>query len=311
MKKDVAHKTVLLDEAIEYLNVRAEGIYIDATFGRGGHSRKILQYLQGSGKLLAFDKDPEAEKNANELAQADKRFSFVRGSFTQLLKECEARNWMEKITGIIFDLGVSSPQLDDALRGFSFLRDGPLDMRMDPSQGQSVKDWLAEVKLETLITVLRTYGEERYAKRIAQAIINERGKEPITTTACLAAIIAKAHPNWEPGKHPATLSFQALRIFINRELEEIEQGLAQSLQVLASRGRLVVISFHSLEDRIVKRFMRDESKGDNFPADLPITEDMLVPRLQIIGKAIRPGQLEIDNNPRARSGVMRVAEKLQ
>ena len=304
------HRPVLLDEVLEALNIRPDGVYLDGTFGRGGHSEAILAQLSENGRLLAVDKDPQAITVAQQRFAGDPRFSIVRGSFTMLGQEVESRGWKGKIDGILLDLGVSSPQLDDAQRGFSFRQDGPLDMRMDPDSGISAAEWLNTAKEEEIARVLKEYGEERFAKRIARAIVQQRMQQPISTTGRLAKIVAEANPKWEKDKNPATRSFQAIRIYINAELEELEKVLSQSVEMLAPGGRLAVISFHSLEDRRVKRFIRDEARGGDFPPDLPLTDTQLNRRLRAVGKDIRAGKKELAVNPRARSAVLRVAERL-
>lgn len=304
-----AHIPVLLEAALEGLNIRPEGIYIDATFGRGGHARAILDKLNQNGRLLVLDRDPEAISEANALAAKDKRLAVRQGSFENLYAWCETEDLIEKIDGILFDLGVSSPQLDSASRGFSFKNDGPLDMRMDPSVGISAADWLNSAEEAFIGTVLKTLGEERFHRRIARAIIAARNDAPITMTRQLAEIIAKAHPAWEKIKHPATRSFQAIRIFINNELEEITLGLDQALEILANGGRLAVISFHSLEDRLVKRFIQKHEKGDEHPIGLPILASQMNQRLRRVGRSIKPTEREIAKNKRARSAILRLAEK--
>ncbi|MGM0594729.1 MAG: 16S rRNA (cytosine(1402)-N(4))-methyltransferase RsmH [Pseudomonadota bacterium] len=304
------HHPVLFDEVLEALRIRPDGIYIDGTFGRGGHSGALLQQLGAEGRLLAMDKDPEAVAVAQARFAGDPRFEIVQGSYTMLETEVERRGWRGRVDGILLDLGVSSPQLDDASRGFSFRQDGPLDMRMDPSRGPSAAEWLASAKAEEIARVLKEYGEERFAKRIAAAIVRERELEPILTTARLAKIVAEANPKWEKDKNPATRSFQAIRIHINAELAELDAVLAQSVEVLAPGGRLAVISFHSLEDRRVKRFIRDEARGGDFPPDLPVTDSQLNRRLRAVGRDIRAGKAELAANPRSRSAVLRVAERL-
>jgi len=310
MEQPFEHRPVLFDEVLEALNIRAEGIYLDGTFGRGGHSAAILERLNENGRLLAMDKDPQAVAVAQQRFADDPRFSIVRGSYTMLGQEVEQRGWKGKVDGILLDLGVSSPQLDDPSRGFSFRHDGPLDMRMDPESGVSAAEWLNVAKEAEIARVLKEYGEERFAKRIARAIVHEREHSPITTTARLAKIVAEANPKWERDKHPATRSFQAIRIYINGELEELEQVLEQSVEVLAPGGRLAIISFHSLEDRRVKRFIRDEARGGDFPPGLPVTDAQLNRRLRAVGKDIRAGEAELALNPRSRSAVLRVAERL-
>lgn len=310
MTEQHSHQPVLLKETLDALSVKPDGKYVDGTFGRGGHAREIVQRLGPEGRLLVMDKDPQAIVAARQLFADDARIVVAKGSFALLSQKAEELQWAGDIDGILLDLGVSSPQLDDAQRGFSFRRDGVLDMRMDTDSGRSAAEWIAQVKEQELITVLREFGEERYAKRIARAIVKAREMQPIRTTRQLATIIAQANPNWEKGKDPATRSFQAIRIFINNELEELKAGLAQVTSLLKTGGRLVVISFHSLEDRIVKRFIRDQARGDDYPAGLPVTLAQLNPRLKPIGKAIRPSEAELAVNPRARSSVLRVAEKI-
>ncbi|SCZ50468.1 16S rRNA (cytosine(1402)-N(4))-methyltransferase RsmH [Thiohalomonas denitrificans] len=306
------HAPVLLEEALAALNIRPEGIYLDGTFGRGGHAAAILERLGPDGRLLATDKDPEAVEAARQRFGSDDRFAIVRGSYTMLAEEAAKRGWSGRIRGIFLDLGVSSPQLDDARRGFSFRTEGPLDMRMDPASGESAADWLARASDREIADVLKEYGDERYAKRIARAIVRTREEAgPIKTTAHLADVIAKAHPRWERDRHPATRSFQAIRIYINRELEELEAVLGQTVELLAPGGRLAVISFHSLEDRRVKRFMRDEASGrDELPPDFPVQASHFQPQLKVIGKPVRAGKEELERNPRARSAVLRVAERV-
>jgi len=300
----------MMQEVMEALQVRPSGIYMDATFGRGGHSDAILQQLAEDGRLIAIDRDPAAVRAAHERQITDQRFSIQQGTFAMLEHFAEAAAVAGKVSGVLFDLGVSSPQLDDPERGFSFLRDGLLDMRMDPERGESAAAWLARAREADIAEVLKTYGEERFAKRIARAIVQARQAAPITTTKQLAEIVAAAHPAWERDRHPATRSFQALRIYVNRELEELEAALPQAVRVLAPGGRLAVISFHSLEDRLVKRFMRRESKGDDYPRHLPPPTGAAAPRLRVIGKAQFPGTAEVEDNPRARSAVLRVAERI-
>ncbi len=305
------HLPVLFHEALEALNIIPEGVYIDGTFGRGGHSRAILQALGPSGRLLGIDKDPDAIECARHLFADDGRFVIRQGSFAQLEQIAEAAGLVGRVNGVLLDLGVSSPQLDKAERGFSFLHDGPLDMRMDNSSGISAADWLNGAEADEIAQVFKTYGEERFARRIARAIVEARSTQPIQTTGRLAEIVAAANPAWEKGKHPATRCFQAIRIHINRELDDLKACLDQSLRVLAPGGRLAVISFHSLEDRIVKRFMRDAERGEQFPPGIPVTEQQRNSQLRRIGKAIKPSRREVDENPRARSSVLRVAERRQ
>jgi 16S rRNA (cytosine1402-N4)-methyltransferase len=304
------HRPVMLREAVEGLAPEPGGYIVDCTFGRGGHSRAILERLGSEGRLLALDKDPDAIASPEAMAlRADPRFALEHGSFTRLQEFVEERGWAGRVSGVLMDLGVSSPQLDEAARGFSFTRNGPLDMRMDSSRGATAAEWLAEVSESELVQVLRDYGEERYARRIAHAIIARRSSRPLLSTGDLAEVISQAVPTREKGKHPATRSFQAIRIFINHELEDLESGLRQAVAVLRPGGRLAVIAFHSLEDRIVKRFMRDEARGGG-PVDArrPLPPDRPA-RLGRVGKAL-PGAEEIAENPRARSAVLRVAERL-
>ena len=305
------HRPVLFNEVLEALAVKESGIYLDGTFGRGGHSAALIERLGSEGQLLAMDKDPQAVKVARERFGSDERFTIVQGSFTDLKREVAMRDWSGRVDGILLDLGVSSPQLDDPQRGFSFLKEGPLDMRMDSESGISAAQWLAEADEADISQVLKEYGEERFAKRIARAIVQSRESDgPITTTERLAKVVAEANPRWERDKHPATRSFQAIRIFINRELDDLDLLLDDVVEMLAPKGRLVVISFHSLEDRRVKRFMRKQAKGDDFPPDLPITDAQLHRSMRLVGKAIKAGKTEVAENPRARSAVMRVAEKV-
>ncbi len=302
-----AHVPVLAQEAVAALAIRSDGIYVDATFGRGGHSRLILDRLGVQGRLIALDRDPDAIR-AGEALQ-DERLTLVRSAFSRLggvLGELG----VTQVDGILLDIGVSSPQLDDATRGFSFRFDAPLDMRMDPESGMSAADWLASAAEGEISEVIRTYGEERFAKSIARAIVAAREKEAIRSTGQLASLIAAAVKRREPGQHPATRSFQAIRIYLNRELEELSEVLPQCVNALQPGGRLAVISFHSLEDRIVKRFMRGEAMGEQAPARLPIRADMLKPgRLKLIGRAQHASDSEVADNPRARSAVLRVAER--
>lgn len=300
----------MLDEVVDSLNIQKDGLYVDGTFGRGGHARAILKCLGQQGKLFAMDKDPHAIAAAEQLSAQDARFQIVQASFAEMHAYLRRQDRLGKVNGVLLDLGVSSPQLDDASRGFSFKKDGALDMRMDPSRGVSAADWINSVDATTLGNVFRDYGEERYAKRIARAIAKAREETPIRATAQLAEIIAKAHPAWEIGKDPATRCFQAIRIFINKELEELQECLPKIVDVLAKGGRLVVISFHSLEDRIVKRFIRDQSRGDQYPPDLPVTTDMLQANFKAVGKARYASEQEVSENVRARSAVMRVAERI-
>lgn len=306
---DYSHISVLLDEALEGLAVRPDGLYVDGTFGRGGHSRAILARLSREGRLIGFDKDPEAIRAGTELAAEDGRFVVVKRSFAELAEELRARSLEGQVDGILLDLGVSSPQLDDPARGFSFLNDGPLDMRMDPDSGQSAADWVNSASESDIATVLKEYGEERFSRRMARAIVERRTQTPFTRTADLAEVIKQANPAWEKHKHPATRAFQGIRIFINRELADLEQGLKAAVEMLAPGGRLAVISFHSLEDRLVKQFMRREAKGEPLPRDLPVRDVDIPTRLKLQGKAIKPSAAEVAANPRARSAVLRIAER--
>lgn len=308
--QDFRHTTVLLDEAVTALKISPTGIYVDGTFGRGGHSRKILESLAPDGQLWGIDKDPRAISTAQNLKESYPNLQIYRGSFSDLTDLAETHDLVGKINGVLLDLGVSSPQLDDANRGFSFMQDGPLDMRMDPESGISAAEWLNTAPLDDITHVLKVYGEERFGKRIATAIVNERQSTEIKTTAQLVEIIQQATPVKDKFKHPATRSFQGIRIFINRELDDLKKCLDSVLDLLAVGGRLVVISFHSLEDRMIKRFMRDQSRGEQFPPGMAVTEDMLNRRIKIIGKAIKPSAAEIEMNKRSRSAVMRIAEKI-
>jgi 16S rRNA (cytosine1402-N4)-methyltransferase len=301
------HVSVFLAEAVEALAVKPEGIYVDCTFGRGGHSRAILACLGPTGRLLALDRDPAAIAAGAGLQ--DERFALRHAAFSALAQELDVAG-VGQVDGVLLDLGVSSPQLDEGARGMSFRFDAPLDMRMDTSRGPTVADWLAEASVAEIGEVIRDYGEERFAHAIAKALVAARAGGAVTTTGQLAAIVEKAVRTREPGQHPATRSFQALRIFINRELEELSLALPQCVARLKPGGRLVVISFHSLEDRIVKRFLRDESRPPVLPARLPVrAADLPPPRLTLVGKARRPAEAEVAANPRARSAVLRVAER--
>ncbi|MDX1901451.1 MAG: 16S rRNA (cytosine(1402)-N(4))-methyltransferase RsmH [Gammaproteobacteria bacterium] len=305
------HQPVLLNTALEQLAIQPNGIYIDATFGRGGHSSAILSQLNSEGQLFAIDQDPEAVAFAQQQFSHDSRFHIHHGSFAALKKIAMQYNLIGRVNGILFDLGVSSPQLDNPERGFSFLREGPLDMRMNSAEGVDAATWIAEVDEQTLSSVLWRYGEERFARRIARAIVQAREENPIRTTKELAEIVARAIPKWQQGKHPATRSFQAIRMAVNQELESLEQALQQSIELLALQGRLVVISFHSLEDRIVKHFMREQEQGESLPRHLPIKHVDIEKSFKCVGRAIRPDALELSDNPRARSATLRVGEKLR
>ena len=313
MNSNYRHITVLLDEAVEGLAVRANGCYLDGTFGRGGHSRLILEKLGPDGRLLGFDKDPLAIATGNALAAEDGRFVVVQRSFAELADELAQRGLAGQVSGILLDLGVSSPQLDDAERGFSFMQDGPLDMRMNPDAGVSAAQFIATAAEEEIARVFKEYGEERFAKRMARAVVLRRAEQPFERTADLAQVLTVANPAWEKGKNPATRAFQGLRIHVNNELGDLERGLDAALDNLEVGGRLVVISFHSLEDRIVKLFMRKHAKGemDKLPRDLPIIPKAFEPRLKLIGKPVFASEAELAANPRSRSAVMRIAEKVR
>mgnify|MGYP001391133628 CR=1 FL=1 len=304
-----AHRAVLLKESVKALVQDADGEYVDCTYGRGGHTAEILEYLSPQGRLLVIDKDLQAIEHANRLYGSGGRVTAVHGSFADL-NEHAAHAGLGPLSGVLMDLGVSSPQLENSARGFSFDRDGPLDMRMNQASGVTAAEWLAAVQESDLANVIRKYGEEKFARRIARDVVRSRIDSPIATTSQLAGIIEGAVPTRERKKHPATRSFQAIRIFINNELDDIERCLHVALERLNKGGRLVVISFHSLEDRIVKRFMRDHHRGDPFPPRLPVREDQLSRKVKRIGKAVRASKEEIAVNIRARSAVMRVAEKL-
>jgi len=304
------HTPVLPDEVLAGLAVRADGRYCDATFGRGGHTTAILGALGPAGRVVAIDRDPDAIRAGQVQFAGEPRLTLVRGSFGQLEERVRAAGLEGELQGVLMDLGVSSPQLDEARRGFSFMQDGPLDMRMDNEAGQSAAQWLARAGERDIVAVLRTLGEERFSGRIARAIVAARAVQPIERTAQLAAIVAAAVPTREPGKHPATRTFQAIRIHVNGELDALEAALPQAVRLLAPGGRLCVISFHSLEDRIVKRFMRREEQGDPVYAGLPGIPPHARPRLRRVGRAIDASDAEVARNPRARSAVLRVAERL-
>ena len=307
---EIEHVPVLLEEALQALAIKPEGIYMDATFGRGGHAQEILNRLGARGKLLALDRDPQAYETARLKFVNETRLQITKGPFSMLGGFIDSQGLSGRIDGILFDLGVSSPQLEEAQRGFSFRLDGPLDMRMDPQSGESAAQWINRADESEIMHVIREYGEERFARRIARVIVRDRVNEPIATTRQLAEIVSHAVPTREAGKNPATRTFQAIRIYINRELDELNEALPQAMRVLAPGGRLLVISFHSLEDRIAKRFLRTEAKGGEFPPDMPVLPSQFSPRLRILGKAIRAGAAETQRNPRARSAVLRVAEKI-
>ncbi|MBB5018845.1 16S rRNA (cytosine1402-N4)-methyltransferase [Chitinivorax tropicus] len=303
------HRTVLLQEAVEALAIKSDGVYVDGTFGRGGHSRLILSKLGPAGRLIAFDKDPQAIAEAATLQDA--RFTIVHNGFTHLAQEL-TRLGVTAVDGVLLDLGISSPQIDDGARGFSFRFDAPLDMRMDTTRGMTAADWLATAPEQDIYRVIKEYGEERFAKQIARKIVAVRAERPITTTRQLAEIVAGCVRSREPGQDPATRSFQAIRIHVNQELEELSLVLPQAMQLLRAGGRMSVISFHSLEDRIVKRFMKDAANEDDMPSRLPIrAADLKKPPLKVIGKPIRPSEDEVKANPRARSAILRIAERTE
>lgn len=308
MNAGAVHAPVMLEEAIDGLRIRADGFYVDGTFGRGGHSAAILAALGADGRLLAFDKDHTAVAEARRRFGDDPRFAIVHGSFAGIGQAVGQRGMAGRVDGLLLDLGVSSPQLDDPQRGFSFQADGPLDMRFNQGAEPSAAQWLAEAAESEIADVLHAYGEERFARRIARRIVAVRGEQPIVGTRQLAELVAGTCPVKERHKHPATRTFQAIRIYLNRELDDLQQALRDALDVLARGARLVVISFHSLEDRIVKRFMRDAARGPRLPKGLPVMHSETLGRLRVLGKARHPSAAEVRRNPRARSAVMRVAE---
>jgi 16S rRNA (cytosine1402-N4)-methyltransferase len=308
MQTAIEHQAVLLNEAVAALNIRPAGCYVDGTFGRGGHSGLILQQLSSEGRLIAFDKDPAAIQIAETRYANEPRFNHIHSRFADLKAALEPHGVIKQVDGLLLDLGVSSPQLDEATRGFSFRHDGPLDMRMDNSQGLTAAEWLAQIAEADLVQILFKYGEERFARRIARAIVQERSQAPINRTQQLAELIERVVPSRERRKHPATRTFQAIRIALNHELDELQQILTDALQVLAPGGRLVVISFHSLEDRIVKHFIRDQAQGPQLPKSVPVTGKQTHGLLRPVGKAQKPSTAEVQANPRARSAVLRVAE---
>jgi 16S rRNA (cytosine1402-N4)-methyltransferase len=303
------HQSVLLQEAVAALITDPAGLYVDGTFGRGGHSRVILERLAPQGRLLVIDKDPEAIAVAEALRAADSRVIVAHGSFAEMDRWVRELTQETAVQGVLLDLGVSSPQLDDAERGFSFSKDGPLDMRMDPTRGQSAAQWLATAKEEDIARVLYEYGEEKFSRRMARAIVAERTHTDIVGTLQLAEIVKQANPAWEKHKHPATRAFQGIRIFINDELGDLRRALQVARDLLVVGGRMAVISFHSLEDRMVKEFMRKEARGDDFPRGLPVTQAQLKPALKLLGKQQADAR-EVEDNVRARSAVLRVAEKI-
>lgn len=304
------HQSVLLDESMKGLAIKSGGIYFDGTFGRGGHSQEILNHLGADGRLFAIDKDLEAISYAKERFSQDKRFHIFHGSFAQIAEFAKEAEVLGKVDGILLDLGVSSPQLDNPERGFSFMQQGPLDMRMDSSQPLSAAEFVNHAEADEMAAIFRLYGEERFAGRIARAIVAARKEAPITTTLQLAEIVKEANPKWEKHKHPATRVFQAIRIHVNQELNDLNTCLEQSINVLAPGGRLVIISFHSLEDRIVKQFMRDKEQGEQLPLEIPVRYEELKSNFKRVGKAIMPQEKEVKENVRARSAVLRIGEKL-
>ena len=310
MTASFSHTSVLLQECLDGLAIKTDGIYIDATFGRGGHSGEILKQLGSNGRLIAFDRDPQAIEAAARFAD-DERFKIVHSAFGDMAEVIEQMGLTQQIDGVLMDLGVSSPQLDDAERGFSFLRDGPLDMRMDTSRGLSAADWLNSADEQDITQVIKEFGEEKFGKRIAHAIVNYRQQQPLARTSELVTIIDQAMPVKDKFKHPATRTFQGIRIYINAELEQLRVGLKAATGILRPGGRMAVISFHSLEDRLVKRFMKEQSKGKALPPGLPLTQAEIDADkvLTLIGKAIKPGEEELKHNVRSRSAVLRVAEK--
>ena len=310
MTASFSHTSVLLQECLDGLAIKTDGIYIDATFGRGGHSGEILKQLGSNGRLIAFDRDPQAIEAADRFAD-DERFEIVHSAFGDMAEVIAQMGLTQQIDGVLMDLGVSSPQLDDAERGFSFLRDGPLDMRMDTSRGLSAADWLNSADEQDITQVIKEFGEEKFGKRIAHAIVNYRQQQPLSRTSELVTIIDQAMPVKDKFKHPATRTFQGIRIYINAELEQLRVGLKAATGILRPGGRLAVISFHSLEDRLVKRFMKEQSKGKALPPGLPVTQAEIDADkvLTLIGKAIKPGEEELKHNVRSRSAVLRVAEK--
>ncbi|MCB1730191.1 MAG: 16S rRNA (cytosine(1402)-N(4))-methyltransferase RsmH [Halieaceae bacterium] len=303
------HQTVLLREAVDALVTNPAGFYVDGTFGRGGHSRYLLELLGDEGRVLGVDKDPAAGVAARQLAGDEPRFEFFHGSFAELPRQLQ-RMGVDAVDGILLDLGVSSPQLDEGERGFSFLHDGPLDMRMDTTRGETAAQWISSASIDEIALVLKEYGEERFARRIATAIAAARSEQAITTTARLAQVVSEANPRWEKHKHPATRAFQGIRIKVNRELEDLQALLGCALDMLRVGGRLVVISFHSLEDRMVKRYMRDMARGEQLPPGVPVRDSALNRRMKLVGRAVRASQAEVAANARARSAIMRVAEKI-
>ncbi len=307
---DFQHQSVLLEQAVDALVTDRDGFYIDGTFGRGGHARKILSNLSGQGKLLVVDKDPQAIDEARRLQEQDPRLIVAHSSFADIVDLAGTHDVVGQVSGVLLDLGVSSPQLDDAERGFSFTKDGPLDMRMNTEAGLTAEQWLAAASEEEMARVFFEYGEEKFSRRIARAIADVRKHSPINRTLQLAEIVKQANPAWEKHKHPATRVFQAIRIHVNDELRDLEKSLEGIVEVLKTGGRMVVISFHSLEDRLVKRFIAREERGDDFPPDMPVTQAQLNPRVKRVGRQLKADTTEVAGNIRARSAVLRVAEKI-
>lgn len=306
----MSHIPVLLHEALTALCIQHDGLYLDCTFGRGGHSRAILAKLGASGRLIGLDRDPSAVAVARNLAQEDPRFEIAHTAFSELEPALDSLA-VSRVDGILMDLGVSSPQLDEPERGFSFQADGPLDMRMDPTAGESAADWIARADADEIAHVLWVFGEERFSRRIAKAIVEEREIAPIATTTQLRQIVTNAQPRKDQNKHPATRSFQGIRLYINGELAQVEQGLEAAMNRLEAGGRLAVISFHSLEDRLVKRALRDASRPPKGDPRMPMPDSIAQPKLKLVGKAIKAGPEELRLNPRARSAVLRVAERTE
>lgn len=306
------HRPVLFDEVIEAMDIKPEGLYIDGTFGRGGHSAAILERLGQDGRLMVMDKDPQAINHARELYANEPRVTIVHDDYANLKEHVEAKGWAESVDGLLLDLGVSSPQLDDAERGFSFAKNGPLDMRMNPQQGQSAAQWLMAAPELEIANVLWEFGEERMSRRIARKIVAYREDQPIADTATLSALIAEVVPASKKNKHPATRSFQAIRIWINRELEHVEKVLSDLFDILSLGGRVLVISFHSLEDRLIKRFFKKYSTQEPVPKGLPLRDSELpvTIKLKLIGKALKAGAEELAENPRSRSATLRIAQRV-
>jgi 16S rRNA (cytosine1402-N4)-methyltransferase len=309
-RSEAAHEPVMLGEVLQQLAIRAEGTYIDGTYGRGGHALPVLQRLGTGGRLLVMDRDPAAIAHARRALGSDPRAAVAHGSFGALGEQVERRGWQGTVDGVLLDLGLSTPQLESSGRGFSFRRDEPLDMRFDPGSGRAAQDWLNSAPQQEIERVLREYGEERFARRVAAAVVRERQHAPIADSGRLRELVAGALPSRERDKHPATRTFQALRIQTNDELGELRRALPAATGALRTGGRLVVISFHSLEDRIVKRYLRAESLAPPAPVELPHARAAFRPRLRLVGRALKPGAAEVARNPRARSAVLRVAERL-